>query len=715
MVESKLKKITASRASTTKLPTEKLPKVFKPTKSGSDDDRINRLVTVCIRCRMKKVKCDRKFPHCTNCEKSGLECILMDPTTGEQMSRMSVQRLEAQLKEVTQELEMLRKERLELENPLLARLNEFKFGKVLLMKDDEIKENYNLSAGVVEIPAREFVETCLELYFKLSNVQVPILHRDFYLFKYFKPLYGIIGSLMWQRLLGDNFDPARCNEKHFLDEKLDKMHKGKCLFFLYIIIAILTSQHQQKHPLMISNHYKKQAFRYIDYVWNDVEGNDDDLSKLEMLQSFLLLTQYSLMRPCTPGAWYLVGTCVRLCQDLGLHNETVYLCNDDFYIVDMKRRLFWCCYSLDRQISIYFGRQFGIDSRQVDCPFLSTRDDLVIHFGPSSNYNVRDWLSYEPRTKEVSLHYINLRILQGNIFDFIHDISNRVKKPKFRGIDDPAYEAKVQSHNAWKSQKHSDLLRWMNDAPVSTPEQSQFNQMIFRLNFNQTLIQLYAISSITPLITDEGHLRILFDAGREIIRTYVKLVEQKMINFSWVAINNLYMGATVHLSLISQSNILRSQLDLHELENDCAGVSLVFKELCNICPEPANEYSNKFSTHSASVISQYSVERGGQFAPQDMKKSTSESNIFSSVGGNSITPAKLVAPVPQRSTSMFTQNDERGQGAQDNDATTFGDQFLFDNDVFLNNMMGSVKATVHGESGELESEEIYGLDPDYLV
>lgn len=685
--------------------------------SHPDEDRVQRLVTACIRCRLKKIKCDRKIPQCTNCEKSSTDCVMLDPRTGAHFSRVTIQSLETQVSDMQAELDKLRKERETLEHSLLTRPNnEFRFGKVLLMKDSEIEVTNSSNAAAVEIPARAFVESCLQSYFRLPNVQVPILHRDFYLLKYFKPLYGIVGNDLWQKILGDDFDVSRCNEKHFLDEKLDKLHKGKSLFFLYIIIAILTSQQQQKNPLLISNHYKKQAFKYIDCVWNDVESNECELSKLEMLQSLLLLTQYSLMRPCTPGAWYLVGTCVKLCQDLGLHNESMYLQSEDYYIVDLKRRLFWCCYSLDRQISIYFGRPFGIDSRQIDCPLLSTRDDLIINHSTSFNYNVRDWLVNEPQTKHISIHFINLRVLQGEIFDYISDVSNRVRKPAFRGVHDSDYEAKTRKHDAWKSEKHGDLIAWINANPSIENELSQFNQLIFELNFNQTLVQLYGMSAITPILTDENHLKILYDAGREIIKIYVKVVEQKMINFSWVAINNLYMGATVYLSVISQSLAIRSQVSVRDLEQDCAGVIMVFDELCKICYEPAKEYTSKFRAHSATVMNQISTERSrpGRLASQPFQKSISESNIFTSVGGNPITPATFIAPTPRRSISMLGSNDlgETDQIGKGNylNLENMSDQFLYDNDFFLNAMVGSINAPQESFAGESNNEDLLHID-----
>lgn len=692
------------------------PLLPRPSKVGKpppeDSNRISRLVTACLRCRLKRIKCDRQFPKCSKCAKTGSECVTVDPSTGEQISRVSMHTLEEKLKQVTAELNALKRERLllraspELGEPLLARTNnEFKFGKVLLMKDNEIGESSHGESASIEVPARSFVEACLQSYFTLANVQIPILHRDYFLFHYFKPLYGEIGKDLLQKLFGDKFDPQQHSEDIQLPNTLQEHQRGKCLFFLYVIIAILTSQHQQKYPLMISNHYKKQAFKFVDYVWNTDNSDDEELAKLEMMQSLLLLTQYSLMRPCSPGAWYLIGTCVRLCLDLGLHNEPMFLQSNDYYIVDMRRRLFWCCYSLDRQISVYFGRQFGIDSRQIDCPLLSTRDDLLLTYGSSAMSNMRSWITDGLDSKNVTIHFINLRVLQGEIFDYINDTANRVTKPQYRNFTDAKFDAKCKRHDHWKNGKHSELNSWFEEIPGLDDVYLLFNKMIFRLNLNQTLIQLYGQSAITPMIYDPQHHKILFEAGQEIIVTYVELVRQKLINYSWVALNNLYMGSTVYLSLISQSEEVRNLTNVQQLKLNCEGVLRVFDELCEICYEPAKDYTNKFKAHSSGVIEQFEnlVAGNGSAANLSSKKvarSISESNVFSNVG-DGVTPASLIAPVPKRSFSVnLNVHDETGES------------FLFENDVFLNNMMGSINATYEDADSD-NFGDVDTLDPEY--
>lgn len=122
---------------------------------------------------------------------------------------------------------------------------------------------------------------------------------------------------------------------------------------------------------------------------------------LEELQAVLLLAGFALLRPVAPGLWYIVGVAVRLGVDLGLHyedgvgidggsseepslgktefktengsgsgsgNGTVPTTNPSKvdakergrrqWVRDLRRRLWWCVYSLDRLVSTCVGRPF---------------------------------------------------------------------------------------------------------------------------------------------------------------------------------------------------------------------------------------------------------------------------------------------------------------------------------------------------------------------
>lgn len=114
-------------------------------------------------------------------------------------------------------------------------------------------------------------------------------------------------------------------------------------------------------------------------------------SGVEELQALLLLAGYALIRPVPPGLWYIVGVAVRLAIDLGLHFEDssagavggtldTHVDNERLrgqreWVMDLRRRLWWCTYSMDRLVSICVGRPLGIQDEVV-----STRVSLRIQF-----------------------------------------------------------------------------------------------------------------------------------------------------------------------------------------------------------------------------------------------------------------------------------------------------------------------------------------------
>lgn len=56
---------------------------------------------------------------------------------------------------------------------------------------------------------------------------------------------------------------------------------------------------------------------------------------------------------------------MRLCICYGYHRETCST-KDHVQDVEMRRRIFWSCYCLDRQTSIDMGRPFVISDRDID-------------------------------------------------------------------------------------------------------------------------------------------------------------------------------------------------------------------------------------------------------------------------------------------------------------------------------------------------------------
>lgn len=85
------------------------------------------------------------------------------------------------------------------------------------------------------------------------------------------------------------------------------------------------------------------------------------IKDLVTLQIVLLILQFSLANPRKPVAWHLLGYALRLSASLGLHQSDGF--DDDLLVpteVNIRRRLFWTLYRIDRAVGNTLGRQVNL-------------------------------------------------------------------------------------------------------------------------------------------------------------------------------------------------------------------------------------------------------------------------------------------------------------------------------------------------------------------
>ena len=66
------------------------------------------------------------------------------------------------------------------------------------------------------------------------------------------------------------------------------------------------------------------------------------------IQCLLLLTQYAMLDPAHFDSWLLIGFASRAVVDLGFHQDLPPKAAPDKATLDMRRRIFYCVYALDR-------------------------------------------------------------------------------------------------------------------------------------------------------------------------------------------------------------------------------------------------------------------------------------------------------------------------------------------------------------------------------
>ncbi|KAK8188258.1 fungal-specific transcription factor domain-containing protein [Phyllosticta capitalensis] len=449
-------------------------------------------------------------------------------------------------------------------------------------------------------PERELASRLVELYFEHANPQVPILHRGEYM-------------AMFERVL--NTDP--------------KERTSRELYMLNIVFAIgagiildssdshdrksskenpetpppgkrrrLSSIQQQPEEYYASAIVHLESFLASSSA---VDRPDGFGGGLEELQAVLLLAGFALLRPVAPGLWYIVGVAVRLGVDLGLHYEDGVgidgATGEELdpkergrrqWVRDLRRRLWWCVYSLDRLVSTCVGRPFGISDQVITTEFPSSLDDrfitkegFVTPGGDSTGGSVK------PTYKCVSYHYFRFRMLQSEILQVLQ--SRQAQQVRSHSgflhtdLPNPFLARFGDSFVSWRRDIDRRLYEWKESAPTQLDTGVQFSPLFFELNYWQAVIMLYRPSLTVPgpladelsksatgpaadddvgnspsVLTnnsfderedDDFVFLKVAEAGQMTLKLYRQLHRVHLVNYTYLATHHLFMAGKFRINL----------------------------------------------------------------------------------------------------------------------------------------------------------------------
>ncbi|GAA5887560.1 hypothetical protein JCM6882_001449 [Rhodosporidiobolus microsporus] len=133
-------------------------------------------------------------------------------------------------------------------------------------------------------------------------------------------------------------------------------------FFIWMVFAI-GSRFCQK--LAIPNlaspeGYWAKAMEHLEVIVG--------LHDLKNVQALMLMVMFSFRSSEAPGIWFLVGIIMRVCMSLGLHRRVppAQAKRMSPYILQLRKRIFWSAYTLDRMMAMSMGRPAGISDHDID-------------------------------------------------------------------------------------------------------------------------------------------------------------------------------------------------------------------------------------------------------------------------------------------------------------------------------------------------------------
>lgn len=363
---------------------------------------------------------------------------------------------------------------------------------------------------------------------------------------------------------------------------------------------------------------------------------------------------------------YIVGVAIRLAVDLGLHCEDSKETDRDLddpssqanqshrrergrreYTRDLRRRLWWCTYSLDRLVSVCVGRPVGISDLAVTTEFPSLLGDRYI---TQTGFQDPPPDGGEPTYKLVAHHYFRLRLLQSEILEVLQYQQAQVSRAGGQNQKNTYMHTHLRSpflsgydsFRSWRKDIDRRLYEWKESAPRKGDIGVDFSVEFFNLNYWQTIIMLYRQSLSVPAMfegeyhtskevnspsvhnielredEDRVYLKVA-EAGQKTLRLYRQLHIVSLVNYTYLATHHLFTAGISYLYAIWHSPIVRSRLvskpigpnrtymlttlpqSMDEVDFTMLAATSVFSDLIEKCP-PAEACRDAFERTAKATV-----------------------------------------------------------------------------------------------------------------
>ncbi|KAL3257378.1 hypothetical protein ABHI18_006898 [Aspergillus niger] len=248
------------------------------------------------------------------------------------------------------------------------------------------------------------------------------------------------------------------------------------------------------------------------------------------LEALMLLVLYHMRTSSATRVWYLIGLAMRICIDLGLHRESQYRRMRP-YEGQVRRRLFWSVYLVERYVAWSLGRPFSVPEDEIDVHAPADLDDSC-----TSDQLIEEALRNsvaprEPARGRSLRRFIALTRLQ-RIMSQIHTRIYRTDKSTATLVPEttPLMAA---------------LEEFERSLPQMAPDEDDFVHMHWN-NAIRMLVQRF----IGILLPRDPLIEKCLYASGQMCQCFKRLRQRDSSGYSFLLVNSLYMaGLTICLCL----------------------------------------------------------------------------------------------------------------------------------------------------------------------
>lgn len=146
---------------------------------------------------------------------------------------------------------------------------------------------------------------------------------------------------------------------------------GYSYFTVLLVLAISTSSLSRSADSVISAQAERLFRHALEFRESAIiPGN------IIGVQSILFLIQFATLNPSLLDAWYLIGVGMRMCVDLGLHQDPQPPDSIEVSLLETRRRLWWSVYAFDRSMSLGCGRPTEISDSDISVSLPTFRIEI---------------------------------------------------------------------------------------------------------------------------------------------------------------------------------------------------------------------------------------------------------------------------------------------------------------------------------------------------
>lgn len=372
--------------------------------------------------------------------------------------------------------------------------------------DAEAKALYRAECHAVPLPPFHEAAILAEAFFDEVQWQYPFLHKASFLSS-LREVYNAKSQGQDESRAETGSDAANIR------------------FQIFLVLAVGASTLSKAPGIAIdAGNYYISAMQYSDRALYNVS--------LVTTQNHLLLAMYALFNPRSDtNIWFINYLLMASCIDLGLHRDVgprqESLPKEAVLKEEMRKRVFWSCYCLDRNVGTALGRPLGIRNEACDVPLPSDFDDDTTELGA----DMGERKSWSPIS--CSIHLSRLAI-----------IITDMKLHLYRISQDPDRIPWPSNLHAWRDRTYKDLNEWKAaTSSLSSGKASFFAHL--EVSYHLAVMLLYRPSPRFPKLSMET-ARICSDSSIKVIEIFDSLQRLGKMQYSVLSVHSaLLSGLTM--------------------------------------------------------------------------------------------------------------------------------------------------------------------------